>query len=525
MLSSVRRDIGVWPAATDYSTVQQHVRKHRAKVKSQANIPSWNTSEDDYIDSLIEPKVIEALRQRDDNYVSQMVNVLFGLCQRKISRWELNTMVKNWLSDYRNAQTQLEEKIWSCLTLPSCEDVRQGIIQQYKPIYNAFRRMHKDLKDAAKQNVNKLQSSCGGLPCNWVPAALYTHEEANAMYLSYGGVMLQPILKEGPVAPPTRTFVREKITPSSRTSKQRAKPKPSQRDYHAPNVVLSPHKRHQIHSQEKNPQTKWASIFPQKDPPGQSDILKEMQTALKKARVALDNLLSRTQTRSNQQWFWKLFGLGEVSGERKGGGSSGGSSRGEGEGGGVSGGRGGGGRGAGSGGQGGGGRGGGRDGNGTNGLWVLILLLFGASHLSTPMLRDPYKARKFRIKYTAENPDEDISDKHAAHLFPLSLLSRIAQCAYWQGKIPVPKQTQNELKQFANLPENFSMVPQRVNQSDHKKMDNKIARAIADRGITRLSSEERNRAQEQLDYAKKYAAQYVPELLSVIIEAYKPLLS
>ena len=263
MLSSVRRDIGVWPAATDYSTVREHVRKHRAKVKSQANIPSWNTSEDDYIDSMIEPKVVEALRQRDDNYVSQMVDVLFGLCQRKISRWDLNTMVKNWLSDYRNAQTQLEEKIWSCLTLPSCEDVRQGIIQQYTPIYNAFRRMHKDLKHAAKQNVNNLQSSSGGLPCNWVPAALYTHEETNATYLSYGGVMLQPTLKEGPVAPPTKTFVREKITPSSRTSKQRAKPKPPQMDYRAPNVVLSPHERCQIHSQDKNPQTKWASIFSQ----------------------------------------------------------------------------------------------------------------------------------------------------------------------------------------------------------------------------------------------------------------------
>ena len=69
------------------------------------------------------------------------------------------------------------------------------------------------------------------------------------------------------------------------------------------------------------------------------------------------------------------------------------------------------------------------------------------------------------------------------------------------------------------------MVPQRVNQSDHKKMDNQIARAIADRGITKLSSEARKRAQEQLDYAKKYAAEYVPELLSWIVEAYKPLLS
>ena len=141
------------------------------------------------------------------------------------------------------------------------------------------------------------------------------------------------------------------------------------------------------------------------------------------------------------------------------------------------------------------------------------------------MLRDPYKARKFRKRYEAENPDEDISDKHAAHLFPLSLLSHIARYAYWQGKIPNPKETQNALKQFANLPENFSMVPRRVNQSDHKKMDNQIARAIADRGITKLSSEEKKRAQEQLDYAKKYAAEYVPELLSWIVEAYKPLLS
>ena len=158
-------------------------------------------------------------------------------------------------------------------------------------------------------------------------------------------------------------------------------------------------------------------------------------------------------------------------------------------------------------------------------MWILIPLLFGASHLFTPMLRDPYKAQKFRKKYQVENPDEEISDKHAAHLFPLSLLSHIARYAYWQGMIPNPKETQNALKQFANLAENFSMVPRRVNQSDHKKMDNEIARAIADRGKTRLSSEEKKRAQEQLDYAKKYAAEYVPELLSVIVEFYKPLLS
>ena len=69
------------------------------------------------------------------------------------------------------------------------------------------------------------------------------------------------------------------------------------------------------------------------------------------------------------------------------------------------------------------------------------------------------------------------------------------------------------------------MVPRRVNQSDHKIWDNEISRAIADRGKTRLTSKAKERAQEQLDYAKKYAAEYVPELLSVIVEAYKPLLS
>ena len=197
--------------------------------------------------------MVEALRQRDNNYVSQMVDVLFDLCQQRISRWDLNTMVKNWLSDYRNAQTELEEKIWSCLTLPTCEDVRQGIIQQYTSIYNAFRRMHKDLRDAAKQNVNNLQSSSGGLSCNWVPAALYTHEETNATYLSYGGVMLQPTLKEGPVAPPTRDFV---------------------------SVVLSPRRNPHSHIPKKEiPKQKWASIFHQEAPPGQPDILREMLTA------------------------------------------------------------------------------------------------------------------------------------------------------------------------------------------------------------------------------------------------------
>ena len=52
------------------------------------------------------------------------------------------------------------------------------------------------------------------------------------------------------------------------------------------------------------------------------------------------------------------------------------------------------------------------------------------------------QSTEISYKYTAENPDEDISDKHATHLFPLSLLSHIAQYAYWQGKIPTPKQTQ-----------------------------------------------------------------------------------
>ena len=148
-------------------------------------------------------------------------------------------------------------------------------------------------------------------------------------------------------------------------------------------------------------------------------------------------------------------------------------------------------------------------------------MLYGAFYLSPSSLRDPYKARKFRKEYQANHPDEDISDKHAAHLFPLSLLSSLAQHAHWQG---IPVQIQ-KLKQFANLKENFSMVPKRVNLSDHKKLDNEIARAIDDRGKTRLTSEAKERAQEQLDYAKKYAAEHVPELFSVIVEAYKPLLS
>ena len=505
MFSSMRRDVGVWPAATDYSTVQGLVREHRATIKSKSNISSWDHSQDDYIDSMIEPKVVEALRERDNNYVSQIVDALFDVCQRKISRQNLNTMVRNWLANYTNAQRELEEQVWSCLRLPTREDIRQSIIQHYTSIYNAFRRMHTNLRASAKQNVSKLQS---GPACDWVPAALYTHEEENATYLSYGGVMLQPRLREGPVTPPTRAFDREKITPtSSQASKQRANTKPPESDYRAPKKPSIP-----ILSQMKSststrrPQTKWASLLPQKSPPGRSDTLTDMHTTIEESRVTLANILNRTQSRTTKQGFWSVLWQGGASREGKGGGGEGGGK-----------------------GGGGGDDGDGR-GDGDNKRWQFImtlLVLYGAHESFSPTsLRDHYKARKFRKEYQEKNPSKDISDKHAAHLFSLSLLSEITQHAFWHGKIPTQlEEARKALKDFANRNENFSMVPRRVNLSDHRKMDNQIQKAIDDRGKTRLNDKARERAQEQLDYAKTYAAEHnIPWLLPLLEEAYMPLL-
>lgn len=102
----------------------------------------------------------------------------------------------------------------------------------------------------------------------------------------------------------------------------------------------------------------------------------------------------------------------------------------------------------------------------------------------------PHKQQQFRRLHT----ENELSGKHAAHTLPVEIH------AYINSLITGPAAYQNVVA--CNRHDNLVLVEQRVNQSDHKKIDNEILDAMRSSTIMTLCLEATERAKEQIDIVR-----------------------
>ena len=185
VLRNVGQKVGVWPAADDRNKVSSMVRRMMNElpydVRSQAS----------YYD--IEPYALKALRTQDSNALSSITDSLMELCSQRISRSNLETAVRRWLSSRSSASiTELRDLICSALPLPTRDDIKRMMIEMHQKKYTSFQqKVAYVTAPPTKLNPN---------PCKWVPAALLKTEDSDTVSMCYGGVLIAPKIHSGRVS-------------------------------------------------------------------------------------------------------------------------------------------------------------------------------------------------------------------------------------------------------------------------------------------------------------------------------------
>jgi hypothetical protein len=185
ILQELSRDIGTWPAADSSNEISTLTRK------MMDELPYHVRAQASYSD--VKPFAIKALQTKDSSVLSQVVDGLMQLCENRVSRYSLESSVRQWLT-YRSTSRTSDLKSLICkhIPLPTRDDVKRQIISYHHQKYNAFQR-----------KVNSITASPPGQdrnPCKWVPAALLKEENMDSIRLCYGGVLIAPKIKSGHVS-------------------------------------------------------------------------------------------------------------------------------------------------------------------------------------------------------------------------------------------------------------------------------------------------------------------------------------
>jgi hypothetical protein len=185
MIRNLNQEVGVWPAAEDYSEIyslaQKMINELPYHVRSQAS----------YSD--VEPYAKQALRTKDSSVLSQVVDGLMQLCGHSLlSRSYLESSVSHWLSTRSSSAAEnLQDLVCSALPVPTNTDIKQQMVEAHSQRYHAF-----------KQKVDSVTSPRPRLtrnPCQWVPAALLKEETGDSLLMCYGGVSLLVDFRSGRV--------------------------------------------------------------------------------------------------------------------------------------------------------------------------------------------------------------------------------------------------------------------------------------------------------------------------------------
>lgn len=102
--------------------------------------------------------------------------------------------------------------------------------------------------------------------------------------------------------------------------------------------------------------------------------------------------------------------------------------------------------------------------------------------------RDPSKQRQFRDTFAKNNPNTDISKKHASH----TLSIEVAVCIKERYGLSLDDQ---QMRKSIGARENFRMVKMETNLQKHRRIDAALMEATPD---TMLTKEQEKRARQQL---------------------------
>ena len=515
MLRDIREKVGEWPAATNSAMLSRMAQTMREFFRSQHGYLSYEN------ECQIDEAAKEFLRKKDQEVVDALTKQLTEVLAGRHYRGNMRQCVQSWLSYGSN---DLKHLILSTIPLPSERDIKQLFIAESKKRFNAFKSL--------VSNISARGIYVPKRTCTWVPAALKVEEsdDGTSMRMCYGGVLLAPKLKEVTSIPRGKDEVcynLSRLYPSGHgTSSTHHK------WFSAPSGLAAPKNRSSDDSSVP------CDFLPHLRPIRlQCVSLITMELSIQavhtKVIPRLANVLANASKGASGRGDRKGGSGGCTQASGGGGGDKGGGNRGGGGGGGKGGNKGGGGGGDKGGGRGdkGSGRGGDKGGGGGDkgsgkggdkGAGVgdedsrrnifrrllaatfLMLGMFteeyekertkqekgnrtdkilGASQSaqehskallpSTGVLRNEYQQRRFRKN--AQKSGIDITGQHAAHRVGLDVVRHIL--IYVDGK----KLTEDDVeltKHFFNQPDNFELVPARVNQSDHKKKDNALKNAI-----------------------------------------------
>ena len=134
----------------------------------------------------------------DEEITTEMTDALMKGEGQRMTRYSLKSYVSSWISSNANQSTTMELASYIIKCQITEDDVKQMITRGHQQRFDAFNRLINQLKNAAKRSA----SSGARHSCMWVPAALY--EESilgkDAFFLSYGGVLISPKIREGYVS-------------------------------------------------------------------------------------------------------------------------------------------------------------------------------------------------------------------------------------------------------------------------------------------------------------------------------------
>ena len=185
ILRQLSRDIGTWPAADNSDEVST------LTWKMMDELPYHVRAQASYSD--VKPFAIKALKTKDSNVLSQVVDGLMQLCENRVSRYTLESSVRQWLTYRSTSRTSdLKNLICKHIPLPTRDDIKRQIISYHHQKYSAFqRKVNSITASPPRQDRN---------PCKWVPAALLKEENMDSIRLCYGGVLIAPKIKSGHVS-------------------------------------------------------------------------------------------------------------------------------------------------------------------------------------------------------------------------------------------------------------------------------------------------------------------------------------
>ena len=182
ILRNLGQEVGVWPAADSSSEVSS------LTWKMMDELPYHVRSQASYSD--VQPYAIKALRTKDNNVMSQVVDGFMQLCEHRVSRSNLQTLVRRWLSTRSSTATsELRNLICSTLPIPTRENIKRQLLEFHSQKYTAFQQKVNNLTGSSPQPDKN--------PCKWVPAALLKEESMDSVRMCYGGVLIAPDIKSG----------------------------------------------------------------------------------------------------------------------------------------------------------------------------------------------------------------------------------------------------------------------------------------------------------------------------------------